>query len=1554
MHNQVNCGPNSGQGSAPLPPAALPPPPPVPPSYQQALPPPPPPPHFQHFVPPVPPPPAPSAASHVYLHGTPAPPNTRPSYSIPSQMASQTFPTLGQNSQHSSNLGVQSHIIPPSVPTHIGHSHQDTSWAPGLPSRVLPPPPSSSQGQILHNQHLHAPSPPPFRAPSPDGVYFHSTVGNYQHQVPSVVPPPPLPSLPTSRPPVLPSPPLPTSVTTSTSSQAAFTDVPDSTKNPSFESKDVDSVDEFVASCPSDIAPVHNSDSDANQDGGNCGEVAPVSLRNETPRSVMSLPPPPPQPAEENTVGTDSDMEMEDDITLSDKDQRSTYAIEVITQQHDRVDEVLSMNEKIQLQQNSTENEPAKTVLSSDASCFGSTGVSKQNEGPGPSSGVEPMKSARSVTKVHSPTNDSKEVAESLLGTGSGSLAVPLDKEFIRYGTSDHSEAANLNRDSEQLMRIGSPIRLLQDYASDETSDNEDEGRTEAANNVFRVSAGAVPRVPDARKDCESSLETDIGFKNPSFSQKEIGLFSKSSQDNSEISPCLVQESDKTCKRSVSHTTGDGCVEPTLENHVYVNFASSVEAFQGKDGFGDTGFDIDSKSGTAEQEHEKETSKFEPTGLKVDEFGRNIREGATDSDSDESRSHQTKRMKKRDRSRSRSWSRSPLDRRSRRRSPRRRKDKRSRSRSWSPRRRRSRSRSPILRRSGDIHSENVRRDKDKAQCFDFSRRKCYRGALCRFSHHEPDKNATSRRSRNKHDLEPYSREKSSRINEGVKSISSSKVSDYEHDGVRIQDIDRHQNITGQEVVPKMEDSEGRAVVSTTFDQSVNCNPSSEGVIEVSPKVQETLVVREKPKTSIHNNDSSQNAVNSHQQHLVDDFQLEALSSADAAKESIPSEVSSFVQQLQSNVSVDVREHSGATSKDIIPSEDGSSVEKLQSNVSAEVPDHSGYPSQLLNAACVNDLSSDKRSMISANEVSDSEPLPCMLPDTQLQSVTSSVGPSDHPSLHSQASKELPPQSVSSVEFPLHTHPLPALVGSHSQGENAVHMPQIPRQYGVMQQNAFFPFQSTARENFEPYPAPLQTSNSHFSGPPHSSWTSLPPPPPPPSHAMYNTSSNMGVAKSFITSEFNQNQLHSRTDYVSQTSMIPGLPTHSQSSKFEDQVYPPMQDHSRTFMRTESFSPKQLHQGNPAYQSLSSSTSFGGLHHQPKHFSWESDVNRPQPPLGSRLPPEGHFSTSSLTLPLSQQQQQSVHKLQYTSSDVNLAGPGGTATVSRYPPDVPDSNHSTSLPTFGASRASAHYNPYASTFEQPLSSKLSSSFLQQENDIVYGNNYGPSRYSEGDVVGSRETASPKPARAVGQILPGPGEQYDPLFDSIEPSSSLKKFDFEQEQEVAGESNISLRPKSSHMSLDAKEKKHGKVGAVASTSSLNNDEYGETADAEVGAVENESLSNDMDDANMSPGKDEINQIKSPGKRKKSKDSRSMKLFKVSIANFVKEVLKPSWRQGNMSKVAFKTIVKKTVDKVSGAMKGHRIPKSQEKINQYIESSQRKLTKLVMGYVDKYVKV
>lgn len=62
------------------------------------------------------------------------------------------------------------------------------------------------------------------------------------------------------------------------------------------------------------------------------------------------------------------------------------------------------------------------------------------------------------------------------------------------------------------------------------------------------------------------------------------------------------------------------------------------------------------------------------------------------------------------------------------------------------------------------------------------------------------------------------------------------------------------------------------------------------------------------------------------------------------------------------------------------------------------------------------------------------------------------------------------------------------------------------------------------------------------------------------------------------------------------------------------------------------------------------------------------------------------------------------------------------------------------------------------------------------------------------------------------------------------------------------------------------------------------------------------------------------------------------------FIKELLKPTWKEGQMSKDAYKNIVKKVVDKVTGTMQGATIPQTQEKIQQYLSFSKPKLTKLV----------
>ncbi|KAJ7525825.1 hypothetical protein O6H91_17G068600 [Diphasiastrum complanatum] len=91
----------------------------------------------------------------------------------------------------------------------------------------------------------------------------------------------------------------------------------------------------------------------------------------------------------------------------------------------------------------------------------------------------------------------------------------------------------------------------------------------------------------------------------------------------------------------------------------------------------------------------------------------------------------------------------------------------------------------------------------------------------------------------------------------------------------------------------------------------------------------------------------------------------------------------------------------------------------------------------------------------------------------------------------------------------------------------------------------------------------------------------------------------------------------------------------------------------------------------------------------------------------------------------------------------------------------------------------------------------------------------------------------------------------------------------------------------------------------------------------------------------------------KGKSSKEAKVMKLLRTAVTEYVKEVLKPTWREGHLSKEAFKTIAKKAVDKVISTLPGHHIPKSQDKVDRFIISSQEKISKLVQGYLDKYVK-
>ncbi|KAL3638895.1 hypothetical protein CASFOL_016802 [Castilleja foliolosa] len=87
--------------------------------------------------------------------------------------------------------------------------------------------------------------------------------------------------------------------------------------------------------------------------------------------------------------------------------------------------------------------------------------------------------------------------------------------------------------------------------------------------------------------------------------------------------------------------------------------------------------------------------------------------------------------------------------------------------------------------------------------------------------------------------------------------------------------------------------------------------------------------------------------------------------------------------------------------------------------------------------------------------------------------------------------------------------------------------------------------------------------------------------------------------------------------------------------------------------------------------------------------------------------------------------------------------------------------------------------------------------------------------------------------------------------------------------------------------------------------------------------------------------------------SKDEKGMRLFKNNLVEFVKEILKPTWKEGRMSRDDHKTVVKKVVEKVSSTIHSDHIPKTQEKIDQYLASSKPKISKLVQAYVERFKK-
>ncbi|CAI9760184.1 unnamed protein product [Fraxinus pennsylvanica] len=87
---------------------------------------------------------------------------------------------------------------------------------------------------------------------------------------------------------------------------------------------------------------------------------------------------------------------------------------------------------------------------------------------------------------------------------------------------------------------------------------------------------------------------------------------------------------------------------------------------------------------------------------------------------------------------------------------------------------------------------------------------------------------------------------------------------------------------------------------------------------------------------------------------------------------------------------------------------------------------------------------------------------------------------------------------------------------------------------------------------------------------------------------------------------------------------------------------------------------------------------------------------------------------------------------------------------------------------------------------------------------------------------------------------------------------------------------------------------------------------------------------------------------------KESKEMKHFRAVLVEHVKDLVKPTWLEGLLSKDAHKLIVKKAVDKIlSSFQPPHQIPSTGESIKSYLYVSQPKIEKLVEGYIEKYGK-
>ncbi|GAU35086.1 hypothetical protein TSUD_70090 [Trifolium subterraneum] len=181
---------------------------------------------------------------------------------------------------------------------------------------------------------------------------------------------------------------------------------------------------------------------------------------------------------------------------------------------------------------------------------------------------------------------------------------------------------------------------------------------------------------------------------------------------------------------------------------------------------------------------------------------------------------------------------------------------------------------------------------------------------------------------------------------------------------------------------------------------------------------------------------------------------------------------------------------------------------------------------------------------------------------------------------------------------------------------------------------------------------------------------------------------------------------------------------------------------------------------------------------------------------------------------------------------------------------------------------------------------------------------------------------KPDPAIGL------KQYDPMCDSMEPK------------------NINASGVSPTFSPSIKIAKNAVViPPLLSNPGQNfDDSCKKETNKMVAEVQPSSqVQNKITEENNSP-LENMDQDDGPDEAKKTKDVKGIRAFKFSLVELTKEILKPTWKDGKITKEDYKAIVKKVTEKVTGTVQRVHIPQTQEKIERYLSVSKPKLNKLV----------